>query len=148
MSISEDALPTEESIPSEDALPTEESIPAEDPLPTEESIPAEEPLPAEETAAAEESASIAKTTSTYRIPPARFVKRSPEDKNVGSVRKTTTLQTRPLHLGYKPLPKEETLRKPDQKHGHRQPRAETGMKTQNQRARARIEKVMDQLHDE
>jgi hypothetical protein len=131
-------LPTEE-IPAEET-PAEEPTPAEE-LPAEE-LPTEEPTPHKETPAAPRS------HSSGRLPPARFVKRASADKRTRASDGTHTLQTRPLRLGYKTLPKEENLQGPDRKHGHRQPPTDTGPKTKNERARARIAKVMSRLYDD
>jgi hypothetical protein len=137
-------LPTEEipveEIPTEESTPTEE-IPAEEPS-TEEPIPVEEPTPHKETPAAPRS------HSSGRLPPARFVKRASADKRTRASDGTHTLQTRPLRFGYKTLPKEENLQGPDRKHGHRQLPTDTGPKTKNERARARIAKVMSRLYDD
>ena len=83
------------------------------------------------------------------IPAVRFVKRANKGKPVRSEEgKPTGDRVRPLHLKYKTLPKEELLRQPGQLHGHRQMRTETGPKTKNERARARIAKVMSRLYDD
>ena len=84
-----------------------------------------------------------------RIPAVRFVKRANKGKPVRLEEgKPTGDRVRPLHLKYKTLPKEELLRQPGQLHGHRQMRTETGPKTKNERARARIAKVMSRLYDD
>ena len=83
------------------------------------------------------------------IPAVRFVKRANKGKPVRLEEgKPTGDRIRPLHLKYKTLPKEELLRQPGQLHGHRQMRTETGPKTKNERARARIAKVMSRLYDD
>ena len=83
------------------------------------------------------------------IPAVRFVKRANKGKPVRIEEgKPTGDRVRPLHLKYKTLPKEELLRQPGQLHGHRQMRTETGPKTKNERARARIAKVMSRLYDD
>ena len=83
------------------------------------------------------------------IPAVRFVKRANKGKPVRLEEgKPTGDRVRPLHLKYKTLPKEELLRQPGQLHGHRQMRTETGPKTKNERARARIAKVMSRLYDD
>jgi hypothetical protein len=83
-----------------------------------------------------------------RIPPAKFVKRSSADRLTRPLDGDSTLQTRSLRLGYKTLPKEEKLQGSDRKHGHRQLPTDTGPKTKNERARARIAKVMSRLYDD
>lgn len=134
-------------------------IPTE-PIPEEEQSPAQphnqrEIPPREERAQAapEKPPTPAKENPPRKgpvsVPAVRFVKRANRDKAVRSTDgKAVTDKARPLHLKYKILPKEELLRMPEQRHGHRQMPADTGPKTKNQRARARIAKVMSHLHDD
>ena len=138
-----------EEFPNEE--PSVEAPPAEEPTPHEET-PAEEipveALSAEKSPEKESTSAAPRSHSSGRLPPARFVKRASADKRIRASDGTHTLQTRPLRLGYKTLPKEENLQGPDRKHGHRQPPTDTGPKTKNERARARIAKVMSRLYDD
>ena len=81
-----------------------------------------------------------------QLKPARYVKRAPKDKLARPV-SDTALEARPLRLTYKTLLK-DPRRLRDRKHGHRMADRDPLPKTQNQRARAKIEKVMRRLSED
>ena len=149
--------PTEEVIPSAEIVPpAEEEEPSADQaelppiLHDAEAAPHREerkqPSPKKAPPTMEKSPS---SKEAAHIPAVRFVKRANKGKPVRLEEgKPTGDRVRPLHLKYKTLPKEELLRQPGQLHGHRQMRTETGPKTKNERARARIAKVMSRLYDD
>ena len=149
--------PTEEVTPSAEIVPpTEEEDPSADQaefppiLHDAEAAPRREerkqPSPKKASPTREKSPS---SKEDAHIPAVRFVKRANKGKPVRLEEgKPTGDRVRPLHLKYKTLPKEELLRQPGQLHGHRQMRTETGPKTKNERARARIAKVMSRLYDD
>ena len=149
--------PTEEVTPSAEIVPpAEEEEPSADQaefppiLHDAEAAPRreerEQPSPRKASPTMEKSPS---SKEAAHIPAVRFVKRANKGKPVRLEEgKPTGDRVRPLHLKYKTLPKEELLRQPGQLHGHRQMRTETGPKTKNERARARIAKVMSRLYDD
>ena len=159
------AIPTEEDSPSAEIAPSaEEEEPSADqaelPPAEEEQAPPvlhgaeaaphreerKQPSPNKAPPTREKSPS---SKEAAHIPAVRFVKRANKGKPVRIEEgKPTGDRVRPLHLKYKTLPKEELLRQPGQLHGHRQMRTETGPKTKNERARARIAKVMSRLYDD
>ena len=142
--------PTEEVTPSVEIVPPTEEEQAPPVLHGAEAAPHREerkqPSPKKAPPTMEKSPS---SKEAAHIPAVRFVKRANKGKPVRMEEgKPTEDRVRPLHLKYKTLPKEELLRQPGQLHGHRQMRTETGPKTKNERARARIAKVMSRLYDD